>query len=52
MPGALAAVFVMDRCEADSFNATIGAGTCVRNGGVTFDKFARRLDPKDGGHNA
>jgi plastocyanin len=45
-------VFVMDRCEPDSFDAVIGAGTCVRNGGVTFDKFARRLNPKDGGHNA
>jgi plastocyanin len=45
-------VFVMDRCEADSFNAVIGEGTCVRNGGVTFDNFARRLNPQDGGHNA
>jgi hypothetical protein len=45
-------VFAMDRCEPDSFNAAIGPGTCIRNGGVTFDKFARRLNPKDGGHNA
>jgi hypothetical protein len=45
-------VFVMDRCEPESFNAAIGPGTCIRNGGVTFDKFARRLNPQDGGHNA
>ena len=45
-------VFVMDRCEPDSFDAAVEPGTCVRNGGVTFDKFARRLNPDDGGHNA
>jgi hypothetical protein len=45
-------VFAMDRCEPDSFNAAIGPGTCVRNGGVTFDNFVRRLNPQDGGHNA
>jgi len=45
-------VFAMDRCEPDSFNAAIGAGTCVRNGGVTFDNFLARANPKDGGHNA
>ena len=45
-------IFVMDRCEPDSFNAAIGAGTCVLNGGVKFDLFASMLNPKDGGHNA
>jgi hypothetical protein len=45
-------VFVMDRCEPDSFDAAVEPGTCVRNGGVTFDKFVRRLNPDDGGHNA
>jgi plastocyanin len=45
-------VFVVDRCERDSFDAAVEPGTCIRNGGVTFDKFARRLNPKDGGHNA
>jgi hypothetical protein len=45
-------VFVMDRCEPESFDAVVGPGTCVRNGGVTFDVFAKRLNPKDGGHNA
>jgi hypothetical protein len=45
-------VFAMDRCEQESFDAAVEPGTCVRNGGVTFDKFARRLNPQDGGHNA
>jgi hypothetical protein len=45
-------VFLMDRCEPESFDAVVGPGTCVRNGGVAFDKFAVRLNPKDGGHNA
>lgn len=45
-------VFVMDRCEPESFDAAVEPGTCVRNGGVTFEKFARRLNPQDGGHNA
>ena len=45
-------VFVMDRCEPESFDAAVEPGTCVRNGGVTFEKFLRRLNPDDGGHNA
>jgi hypothetical protein len=45
-------VFVMDRCEPESFDAAVEPGTCVRNGGVTFDKFLARVNPKDGGHNA
>jgi hypothetical protein len=45
-------VFAMDRCEPDSFNAVLGPGGCIRNGGVTFENFVRRLNPKDGGHNA
>jgi plastocyanin len=45
-------VFVVDRCEPDSFDAAVEPGTCIRNGGVTFDKFARQLNPQDGGHNA
>jgi hypothetical protein len=35
-------VFVMDRCEPDSFDAVLGAGGCVRDGGVTFEDFLRR----------
>jgi hypothetical protein len=57
LPGSAAAgdavkVFVMDRCEPESFDAAVEPGTCVRHGGVTFDKFLARLNPKDGGHNA
>ena len=45
-------VSVMDRCEPESFDDAVEPGACVRNGGVTFDKFADRLNPQDGGHNA
>ena len=45
-------VFVMDRCEPESFDDAVEPGTCLRNGGVTFDQFAKRLNPQDGGHNA
>jgi hypothetical protein len=44
---------ILDRCDPDSFNAALGEGTCVmRNGGVPFDTFLERLNPKDGGHSA
>jgi plastocyanin len=36
-------VNVHDACDADTFNAAIGAGTCVRNGGVSFDEFVAAL---------
>ncbi len=52
LAGKTTKIFVMDRCEPESFDAAVEPGTCVRNGGVTFDKFARRLNPTDGGHNA
>src|SRR5262245_2861057 len=45
-------IFAMDRCEPDSFNLVIGPDGCVRNGGVKFDVFEKRLNPQDGGHNA
>ena len=32
-----------DSCEPDSFNAAAGPGTCIRNGGVTFDLFIAEL---------
>jgi len=32
-----------DACDPDSFNAAIGAGTCVRDGGVSFDEFVAQL---------
>ncbi len=34
---------MLDQCEPDSFNAAIGPGTCIRNGGVTFDVFIALL---------
>jgi plastocyanin len=36
-------VQVLDACDAESFNAAIGPGTCVRAGGVTFAKFIDQL---------
>ena len=32
-----------DACDPDTFNAVLGAGTCVRNGGVTFADFISQL---------
>lgn len=32
-------VRMMDECDPATFNAAIGAGTCVRNGGMKFDQF-------------
>jgi hypothetical protein len=58
MPGSAAAgearnIGILDRCDPDSFNAVLGEGACVmRTGGVSFDTFAARLNPKDGGHQA
>jgi plastocyanin len=37
-----------DNCEATSFNAAIGAGTCVGDGNTTFDQFFAALPT--GGH--
>lgn len=34
---------MMDACEPTSFNAAIGPGTCVREGGVRFGDFIRLL---------
>jgi hypothetical protein len=58
MPGIASAgearnIGILDRCDPDSFNAVLGEGACVmRTGGVPFDTFAERLNPKDGGHQA
>jgi hypothetical protein len=42
-PNLLRRVSMMDACDPTTFNAAIGAGTCVRNGGVTFAKFIAQL---------
>jgi hypothetical protein len=36
-------VRMMDECDPGSFNAAIGAGTCIRNGGMKFDQFVSVL---------
>lgn len=40
-------VSLMDACDPDTFNAPppagVGPGTCVRNGGVTFQNFIEQL---------
>ena len=36
-------VIMNDACDAESFNAVLGAGTCVGRGGVTFDRFIGQL---------
>jgi hypothetical protein len=34
---------VLDDCDPASFNAVIGPGTCVKDGGVTFSEFIEQL---------
>ena len=34
---------MLDNCNPDTFNAIIGPGTCVRNGGLKFDDFIAQL---------
>jgi len=36
-------VTIQDACDPQTFNATLGPGTCVREGGVQFDDFIARL---------
>jgi hypothetical protein len=36
-------VDLFDACDPESFNAALGAGTCVRNGGVMFANFLELL---------
>lgn len=36
-------VQIMDACDPASFNAAIGPGTCVRDGGVRFENFISLL---------
>jgi plastocyanin len=37
-------VNMMDACDPTTFNAAVGEGTCVRNGGVTFADFLAQLE--------
>jgi hypothetical protein len=34
---------ILDACDPTSFNAAVGAGTCTRSGGITFDRFIAQL---------
>ena len=36
-------VTMFDACDPETFNAAIGDGTCIRSGGVRFDKFLEQL---------
>lgn len=36
-------VTMYDACDPETFNAAIGPGTCVRSGGVRFEKFIEQL---------
>jgi len=36
-------VTMKDACDPESFNAAVGPGTCVRNGGVLFGEFIALL---------
>ena len=39
-------VQMLDNCDGPSFNEAVGPGTCVRNGGLTFQRFVARLAEK------
>jgi plastocyanin len=42
---------IQDRCDPATFDAAIGPGTCVRDGGTTFDEFlAEFLENGSVGH--
>jgi hypothetical protein len=36
-------VSMQDACDPETFNAALGAGTCVRNGGISFQDFIALL---------
>jgi plastocyanin len=37
-------VLLLDACDPTTFDAVLGAGSCVRRGGVTFAKFIQQLE--------
>jgi hypothetical protein len=37
--GSNVTIGMFDNCDGDTFNADIGPGSCVRNGGMKFDHF-------------
>jgi hypothetical protein len=36
-------VQILDDCDAETFNAVLGEGACIKDGGVTFDEFIEQL---------
>ena len=36
-------ILMLDQCEPESFDAAVEPGTCVRNGGITFEHFIAAL---------
>jgi hypothetical protein len=36
-------VQILDDCDAETFNAVLGEGTCIKDGDVTFDEFIGQL---------
>ena len=40
-------VQVLDDCDPASFNAAIGPGTCIKDGGTTFSEFIAQLQAQD-----
>jgi hypothetical protein len=34
---------ILDNCDGPTFNAVLGDGACVRNGGMAFEKFIGKL---------
>ncbi|MFL5560862.1 MAG: hypothetical protein ACJ79K_05230 [Gemmatimonadaceae bacterium] len=43
-PATTVRVSALDQCDSTSFNATLGAGTCKKNGTVTFSQFNSELN--------
>ena len=43
-PRANATVSIQDQCDPASFNAALGAGTCTKQGSVTFAQFNSELN--------
>jgi hypothetical protein len=37
-------IMMMDACDPETFNAVLGDGACVRNGGVSFADFIEELE--------
>src|SRR5258705_1936236 len=43
-PKANATLTIQDQCDPASFNAALGAGTCTRQGNMTFSQFNAELN--------